>query len=144
MDPDTPARRLALVVDDDAGNREVLQILLAQLGYQVQAVATGQAGIGAAGGAFALAFVDMRLPDVSGAEVIAAVRRAGPDTFLVVATMDDTAATQQSAYAAGCDAFLVKPYDLEQLTELVRQARRGQRWLADHLGLRRYDEGVKR
>jgi CheY-like chemotaxis protein len=144
MSDNSSAIRKALVVDDNDGNRDVLGVLLTQLGYQVYSATDGQAGIAAAdlpaqtGSAFALAFVDMRLPDVFGAEVIAAVRRAGSDTFIIAATMDDDPKTMHAAYDAGCDMFLVKPYDIEQVMQIVRQAQRGRHWIADQFGLREY------
>lgn len=138
MSNHSPVERRALVVDDNDDNREVLRVLLTQLGYQTIAAVDGQGGIAAADSTLALAFVDMRLPDMSGAEVVVAVRRAGPDTFIITATMDDDPATMHAAYDAGCDLFLVKPYDIEQVMQIVRQARRGRRWIADHFGLREY------
>ncbi len=138
MPTDSAIPREALVVDDDPGNRDVLRVLLEQLGYQVRSAPDGRSGIALAARAFALAFVDLRLPDLPGTEVVAAVRRAGPETFIAVATMDDTAQTMLAAFAAGCDTFLVKPYDIDQVMSLVRNARRGRRWIADHMGLREY------
>ncbi len=132
------AVRKALVIDDDPGNCDVLRLLLTQLGYQVHSAADGQTGMAMADHTFTLAFVDMRLPDVFGAEVVAALRRVGPDTFIIAATMDDTVDTMQAAYAAGCDTFLVKPYDIDQVMHLIGRARRGRRWIADRLGLREY------
>lgn len=138
MSGNLPPLRKALVIDDDTGNLGVLNILLTRAGYQVLSVAEGQAGMALADGTFALAFIDMRLPDVFGAEVVAAVRSTGPDTFIIAATMDDDPKTMHAVYDAGCDLFLVKPYDMPQVMQILQNAQRGRRWLADRLGVREY------
>jgi CheY-like chemotaxis protein len=134
--PDTA--RKALVIDDDPSNLDVLRVMLGRAGFEVQAVSSGREGIAAADASFALIFVDLHLPDVFGTEVVSAVRQAGPATFVVVATMDDDFATMRAAYEAGCDMFLVKPYDLAQVLQIAREAHRGQRWIVDRHGLREY------
>lgn len=132
------ARQTILVVDDDESNRGVLDALLSQAGYDVHLAVDGASGIAVAGARFAVAFVDIHLPDMWGTEVIKVVREASPDTFIIAATIDDIPDTIHAAYEAGCDMFLVKPYDVTRITQLVQEARRGQRWLMDRFGLREY------
>ncbi|MBE2201533.1 MAG: response regulator [Anaerolinea sp.] len=132
------ARQTILVVDDDESNRGVLYALLSQAGYDVHLAVDGASGIAVAGAGFAVAFVDIHLPDMWGTEVIKVVREASSDTFIIAATIDDIPDTIHAAYQAGCDMFLVKPYDVTRIIQLVQEARRGQRWIMDRFGLREY------
>ena len=128
-----------LVVDDDDSNRGVLSALLTQAGYELHLAADGQSGMDAvADTAFDVAFLDIHLPDISGLHVIEAVRQVSDKTFIVAATIDDNPDTIHRAYAAGCDMFLVKPYNVSELIPLVQQADRGKRWIVDRFGKREY------
>ncbi|MCA9959179.1 MAG: response regulator [Anaerolineales bacterium] len=127
-----------LVVDDDESNRGVLYALLTQAGYHVHLAIDGVSGIAVAGGNFVVAFVDIHLPDISGMKVIETLRQASGATFIIAATIDDIPDTIHTAYGAGCDMFLVKPYDVTRIIQLVREAQRGKRWIMDRFGLREY------
>lgn len=115
--------------------------MLHRFGYEVVSASTGRAGIQTirdCGEAFALAFIDIHLPDMPGTEVAQAVRRAAPQSLIVAATMDDDTTTMRAVYNAGCDVFLVKPYDILVLAQILQNVRPGRRWLADRNGLREY------
>ncbi len=138
MDETRAGSRRALVIDDDISNHGVLSLLLGRMGYDVHVATTGREGIAESGEGCALAFVDIHLPDVFGTEVVASVRRVEPGALIIVATMDDDPLTLRAAYKAGCDVFLVKPYDLPAVMKLLASVRRGQRWLVDRFGAREY------
>jgi CheY-like chemotaxis protein len=127
-----------LIVDDDESNLSLLELLLGRAGYEVIQAGNGQTAIEAVDGSFTIAFIDMHLPDMDGTDVITAVRQAYPSLFIVAATMDDGLTTIKSAYKAGCDMFLVKPYDIASLIPLVENAERGKYWIVDRLGMREY------
>ena len=127
-----------LIVDDDVSNRGLLEILLKQAGYEVILAEQGKPALHLIDNTFTLAFIDMHLPDMSGTLVIESLRSVSSKTFIIAATMDDNPDTIKSAYAAGSDMFLVKPYDVTQLVEMVQGARRGKRWIVDRLGIREY------
>ncbi len=140
MNDGRPGKKV-LVIDDDTSNRGVLSTILGRAGYQVQTARKGEQGIALAESDTALAFVDIHLPDMSGIDVVAAVRRLAPDARIVVATMDDDPTTLRAAYAAGCDVFLVKPYDFATVMQLAQDPARGKRWIVDRLGMREYRRG---
>lgn len=135
---DAPVKQSVLVVDDDESNRGILYALLTQAGYHVYLAIDGYSGIAAAVGDFAVAFIDIHLPDISGIEVIEAVRQKSSRTFIIAATIDDIPDTIHTAYQAGCDMFLVKPYDVSRIISLVQKVQRGKRWLVDRFGMREY------
>ena len=103
----SPRRDLALVVDDDARSRELLQQLLKLDGYEVHAVAGGQAALALLADVVPdVAVIDLRMPGMDGLELCRKIRglaRAGRDLpSLVLTGMDDDAA-RQAAIDAGAD-----------------------------------------
>lgn len=136
-------KRKILVIDDDESNLAVLHALLAQSGHEVQGAPGGASGLASVEDEpdFDLIFVDIHLPDIGGIEVIRQLRRKLPETVIVAATIDDDDETLAAAYRAGCDIFMVKPYEVTQLTRLMQTAERGQRWVVDRLGIRPYSRG---
>lgn len=127
-----------LVVDDDESNLSLLDIVFRNAGYDVLLATEGKTAVSVARSHIAIAFVDIHLPDMPGVEVVTILRQANSQTLIVVATMDDDPKTIKAAFAAGCDVFLVKPYDVMQLLTLARQVQRGPRLIFDRLGQREY------
>jgi CheY-like chemotaxis protein len=120
-------RPVALVVDDDARSRDLLQQLLVLDGYEVRS---------APGGAAALtllteevpdvAVVDLRMPGMDGLELCRRIRgleHAGRGLTLVMLTGMDDATVRQAGYDAGADEVLSKPVDRAELRDRLRRAR---------------------
>ena len=127
-----------LVVDDDESNRSLLGLVLERAGYDVLLADNGRSALNFNEEPISHAFIDMHLPDMPGTAVVQAIRQAHPQAFVVIATMDDNRDTIAAAYAAEADMFLVKPYDIAKLVQLLPRTQRGQRWIMDRLGLRVY------
>lgn len=132
-----PPRKI-LVIDDDESNLSLLNILFRRAGYEVVPATDGTTAVSLADPTIHVAFVDMHLPDMSGTAVIRHLRQTMPEIIITVATMDDDPQTVKAAFQAGCDLFLVKPYDVKQIIQLVEQTQRGQRLIFDRLGKRVY------
>ncbi len=106
------AERLALVVDDVGANREFVVRLLNGAKYRVLSASTGVAAlkIVTSQDELPLAIVDMKLPDMSGLDLITELRKKFASAYLVVASMYDERSTMEKAFAAGCNVYLVKPH----------------------------------
>ncbi len=123
------ARRL-LVVDDDATNRAVLRELLVPLGFAVSEAADGLSALALARAERPHAvLLDLRFPNGLDGLTIARELRAEPalattKIFAVSASVFES--DRHQAFAAGCDAFLAKPFKDDQLFAL----------LETHLGLK--------
>ncbi len=130
--------RKILVVDDDESNLSLLDILFRRAGYDVVQAIDGKTAVSLADETIPFAFVDIHLPDMPGTAVIRHLRQAAPEIIIIVATMDDDPQTVRAAFRAGCDLFLVKPYDVKNVIQLVEQSRRGQQLIFDRLGRRVY------
>jgi two-component system, sensor histidine kinase len=106
-----------LVVEDNADGRATLSALLELLGHQVETAEDGMQGVEKAlAWRPELALIDIGLPLLNGYEVAQRLRAAlGHEIFLIAYTAYDQPEDRRQAFAAGFDAYLVKPVDLSEL-----------------------------
>jgi two-component system cell cycle response regulator DivK len=122
MRSSTPGR-LALIVDDNAKNRRLARDVLAASGFRTLEAATGAEAIAlAANRSPDVVLLDLRLPDMDGAEVARELRgRAGTRGIPVVALSAlQSAADAGELHAAGFAGYLEKPIDVAAFPEQVR------------------------
>lgn len=119
--------RLLLVEDTEDLASSVLQFLRAE-GHAVdhaRDAATAEAAMATTD--YACVILDLGLPDGSGLAVLDARRRAGDRTPVVIATARDQISDRIAGLDAGADDYVVKPFDLRELSARIRaHARRGQ------------------
>ncbi len=112
-----------LVVDDDANLRKTLSDILRVKGYEVAPVGTGAEGIAEAKRAIVnVALIDLRLPDMTGIEVMEQVKRANPLTEAIILTGHAALDTAIEATNKGAYSYLLKPYEIEDLLQHIRHA----------------------
>ncbi|MBI1736449.1 MAG: sigma-54-dependent Fis family transcriptional regulator [Candidatus Rokubacteria bacterium] len=112
-----------LIADDEDTLRWVLEKGLGQAGYEVAAVADGRAALRAfETEAFDLVFLDVRMPGVSGLDVLQQLRQSHPDTQVVVMTAHGTMDTAIQAMQRGAYDYLAKPFDLDEVLLLAERA----------------------
>lgn len=117
-----------LIVEDRDSLRRMLERALTQEGYAVASAADAQEGIRRAGeAAWDLVLTDLKLPDGSGIDVLAASRRAAPRIPVIVLTGYGTVATAVEAMKLGAFDFLEKPVAIDDLYRLIERAIREQR-----------------
>ena len=108
-----------LVVDDDEDIRAMLDLALSAEGYEVVTAADGAAGLDAVRDATPdVILLDLKMPGMGGEEFADRYRQgAGPRApVVVVAAAQDT---PQRAAAIGAQAYLLKPFELDELLSLV-------------------------
>jgi DNA-binding response OmpR family regulator len=118
-----------LVVEDDDGIAVPLVRTLDREGYDVERVATGQAGLDrAARGGIDLVVLDLGLPDVDGLDVCRQLRSAGYDGGILVLTARGSEIDRVVGLDVGADDYLGKPFALAELLARTRALlRRSQR-----------------
>ena len=102
---------------------KTLKAALSQDGYTVDWVqdgAAGKAAIDTTAGAYALVILDLGLPRKSGIDLLKELRRAGNKARVLVVTARDAVADRVAGLDAGADAYLVKPFSLEELAARIR------------------------
>ncbi|MFN3845156.1 MAG: response regulator transcription factor [Paracoccaceae bacterium] len=119
--------RLLLVEDTADLALSVLRFLRAE-GHAVDHacdIDTAQTALSVAD--YACVILDLGLPDGSGLEVLKRLRRSGNRTPVIIATARDQISDRIAGLDAGADDYVVKPFDLRELSARIRaHARRGQ------------------
>ncbi|HKB15867.1 MAG TPA: sigma-54 dependent transcriptional regulator, partial [Planctomycetota bacterium] len=112
-----------LVVDDEKMIRWSLRTRLEQAGYSVEEAESGEAALAAAGRETPdLVLLDIRLPDVSGEEVLKSLRGATPDLPVVMMTAHASVEGAVAAIKQGAYDYLVKPFEVSDLLLTVGRA----------------------
>ncbi|MES2696163.1 MAG: sigma-54 dependent transcriptional regulator [Verrucomicrobiota bacterium] len=116
-----PAR--ILIVDDDHGQRSLLETFLRAQGYQTQAAASGEAALQLLSEEeYAMMITDVRMPGMSGLETLRRVRQKHRDLPVLLVTAFADIRSAVAAMRDGALNYLAKPIDLEELISTVRIA----------------------
>jgi two-component system phosphate regulon sensor histidine kinase PhoR len=117
-----PEQTRILVVDDEPGIREGCRKVLSAQGYQVVLADNGLAGLEAfrRGPAFAAALVDLKMPRMSGMELLEKVRGIDEDAVLLVITAFASIDTAVEATKRGAYGYIPKPFTPDELLLPVR------------------------
>ena len=112
-----------LVVEDDDTIRVTLGEVLGRMGHDAVAVASGREALDRARERdFDLVLLDLRLPDMHGLEVLKALRDSDAEVIVVVMTAFPEVRTAIESVKAGAYDYINKPFDLDDLKELLRRA----------------------
>jgi two-component system, OmpR family, response regulator len=120
-----------LVVDDEPGIRELVQVALKFHGCAVTTAATGSDALRLAGSDRPdLIVLDIMLPDIDGFEVVRRLRAGDNEVPVIFLTARDTTSDTVTGLALGGDDYITKPFSVEALVARVRAVlRRARRQL---------------
>ena len=108
-----------LVVDDEAAIRDSFERQLALLGYEPATADSAERAMAMLHDFDpAIVITDVRMPDVSGLELLSWIRERAPEVDVIVITAHQDMQTALGAMKAGAYDYLTKPLDLDQI-ELV-------------------------
>ena len=112
-----------LIIDDDTSLRRVLEYNLQEEGYEVCAAADGEHGLLL----FAeqqpdLVITDLKMPGISGFQVLEAVKKRSPQIPVMVLTAFGAVATAVEAMKLGAYDYITKPFNRDELRLTVRKA----------------------
>jgi two-component system nitrogen regulation response regulator NtrX len=112
-----------LIVDDEAGVRTSLSGILADEGYEVEAVGTGEEALVAlAARRYDLVLLDVWLPGADGLETLERARQVDPELPVVMISGHGTIETAVRAVRLGARDFVEKPLSLDKTLLAVRNA----------------------
>lgn len=112
-----------LVADDEPSIRFVLEETLESLGHEVVSVEDGESALRELSREeFDLAFLDIRMPGMTGIEVLQESRSAGNDVAIVIITAQNLLENAVEAMKAGALDFLIKPFTLATVQALAAKA----------------------
>jgi two-component system copper resistance phosphate regulon response regulator CusR len=120
-----------LVVEDDRTVGSYVKRGLEEAGYQADLVGDGAEGLRlASDGPYDLVVLDLRLPALSGDEVLRTLRDRGNGVPVLVLTAQDTVDFKVQALRSGADDYVTKPFSLEELLARVEALGRRPKALA--------------
>ena len=112
-----------LLIEDDETIRLTVGGFLRRVGYRVALAEYGEAGLAMSSAEdFSLVLLDLRLPDIDGLTVLKRMRAAEFEAPIVIMTAFPELSTAVAALRSGAYDYINKPFDLEDLLELVRRA----------------------
>jgi two-component system response regulator PilR (NtrC family) len=127
-----------LIVDDEQSMREMLAILLKKEGLDVSTAGSRAEAANALGRvAFDLVLTDVKLPDGDGLEILRHVKAGSPGTAVVVMTAYGTTETAVAARKLGAEAYILKPFDVDELRIVVRDSLANRSLREENIRLRR-------
>ena len=111
-----------LIIEDEHALAAALAAVARRLGREAVLCSSGQRGLDElARGDFALAVLDIGLPDMSGLKVLEHMRARTPDLPALIITAHANLDNAVAAKKLGAAAYLVKPLDLHEVQETLRQ-----------------------
>jgi len=112
-----------LVVDDDMGMREFLEIMLTQEGYRVKCAKEGKEALEICKTwKFDLAITDLKMPKVDGIEFLKSIKEISPATMVILITAYASGETAVTAMQEGAYDYIEKNFDVEDLKIRIREA----------------------
>ncbi len=137
-----PALRM-LVVDDEAIVRESLGAWFRQEGHQVATAENAKEALRlCAESRFDIALVDIRMPGLDGLELQARLAAADPELTLILMTAYASVDSAVRAMKAGAYDYIVKPFDPDDLSLLVKRAAEHRSLRAENVRLRKSIDSV--
>ncbi|HEX6563151.1 MAG TPA: sigma-54 dependent transcriptional regulator [Chthoniobacterales bacterium] len=124
-----------LLIEDDSAIADGLQRVLARNGYEVTVLLRGDEGLKRAGrDHFDVVLTDFKLPGLSGLELVAQLHAVKPLLPVIVMTAHGSTETAIEATKLGAYDYILKPFDVEELLDLVNQAAATSRLASDPVG----------
>lgn len=143
----TTAQTSVLIVDDEDAIRQALERFITRLGHRAVLARDGISALERVSqGRFDLMLCDVRMPGLSGVELVPKVLERDPDVAILMLTAVDEPRTAVECLKLGAYDYLIKPVDLDELELSMRTALRRrqleierrelERWLATEVSVR--------
>jgi two-component system response regulator PilR (NtrC family) len=127
-----------LVVDDEESMRQLLEIALGKEGYRVTLAESGTKATDLIDkSSYDLVISDIKMPDMTGVEVLRHVKETDPSVPVIMVTAYASAETAVEALRLGAYDYLTKPFKIEELKSNIRNA-------LERVRLKRENETLKR
>jgi two-component system response regulator PilR (NtrC family) len=112
-----------LVVDDEKSMREILEIFLKNEGYSVSVANNGETATAEIKkDIYDLIITDMKMPKVSGLELLRNVKQIAPNSVVVIVTAFGTTESAVEAMKLGAYDYIQKPFQMDNIRLVVKNA----------------------
>ena len=111
-----------LVIEDDQGMRSLLEDFIQEEGYEVRSTDNGSEAFRLlAKDEFDLIITDVRMPGLSGLDILPGIRKLQPHSVIIVITAFGSEEVYKRAMERGADGYLEKPISLEKFKNLIKK-----------------------
>jgi two-component system response regulator AtoC len=132
------AKRRVLIIDDEAGVRQSLGLILESEGFEVASAADGDQGLRAARGErFDVVLCDVRMPRRGGLEILEELIKAQPEATVLMMSAFGQTDLALEAVRKGAYDFLAKPFQAQELLLAIKKADERERLRRENRTLRR-------
>ena len=113
-----------LTVDDSRAIRFAITKRIKELGFEVEEAASGAEGLAKlqSGAVYDLVILDVTMPVMNGPDMLRQMRAAGNKTRVLMLTSEGSEGTREDVKALGVEAYLLKPFALEDLDKSIKNA----------------------
>jgi len=127
-----------LIVDDEKSMRDLLSITLEKEGYDVSSATGGETAIEMLHrDSVDVVITDLRMPKVDGLQVLRAAKEISPDTTVIMITAVASTESAVEAMKLGAYDYITKPFKLDEVNLIIRNALERKRLRDENLYLRR-------
>jgi len=114
-----------LIIDDDAQMRSTLSDILQEQGYNVRDYGNGKQALDwLRKNPFDVVILDIKLPDTDGMELVEQIRLINPESAVIMMTGYASVETAIEAMKEGAYAYIVKPFNIDELNAVIKKALR--------------------
>lgn len=114
-----------LLVDDEAELTACLSRVLSRRGFEVESTEDGLSALSlVAREHYKVVVLDVKMPGMSGLQVLSEIKRFAPGTQVILLTGHFSVTDEEVSLKSGAFAYLLKPYPILKLVELITEASR--------------------
>jgi len=111
-----------LIIEDDEEMRSLLEDYLEEEGFETDSVGNGSEAFRIlVREIFDVVITDIRMPGLTGLDIIPGVRKLQPDTSIIVITAFGSEEVHQKAIQRGADSYLEKPLRFQELRRMIHE-----------------------
>ncbi len=122
-----------LVIDDEPAALKTLSAALEEMGYRVTTAVNGREALALIRKQSChIVIADIKLPDISGLEILEAAKELNPETAVIMITGHASVETAVDAINEGAYAYILKPVAMNELETILKNALREQRLLIEN------------
>lgn len=112
-----------LIIDDNVTLRRSLELSLAEDGYEVSTAGTGEDGLTKVKNGLAeLVFLDLKLPDMNGIEVLRRIKEINEDIIVVVITAYGAVKSAVEAMKLNAYDYVTKPFEIDEIKLIIEKS----------------------
>jgi len=112
-----------LVIDDELIVLKSCERILSEAGYEIETAQSSPQGLKLVDeGKFDVVLTDLKMPEISGMEVLKTVRESHPDVIVIMITGYSTIQTAVEAMKLGAADYISKPFTPEELLDAISKA----------------------